>query len=363
MQPDHTARIPFAYRLRIEGLQPNAAYRYANRIIDENDDYAQDGAGNMIFADPEGEGFIRSTDGPDFDEDEFGEGHFTFQTNAEGQYEGWFITEPSGNRRFEPGNRVRIRLLLNDGQGGSERAHQLDSFSEIRVAEFGITPGKGTAVIGISEAVSQNFILLYDTIEGEERPLYASFAEPGGFETDERYAGFYNDFVAGQPGRWAAVLPNDLPGGVRRIEERSLLDGYEVNVATSEQGIWGDGVSTQNPEGGLEMPLMIDVSTALPIDDDNEAETPLSFDLAQNYPNPFNPSTQISYSIPESMHVRLDVYSVNGQIVRTLQNGVQAAGRHSISFDTSNMQIASGVYLYRLEAGDFISVKKMLLVK
>lgn len=363
MQPEHTARIPFAYRLRVEGLRPNATYRYANRIIDESDDYAQDGAGNMIFGDIEGEAFIRSTDSPDFDNASAGEGHFSFETNAEGQYEGWFITEPSGNRRFEPGNRVRIRLLLNDGQGGRERAHQLDSFSEIRVAEFGTTPGKGTAVIGISEAVSKNFIVLYDGIEGEGRPLYASFAEPGGFETDERYAAFYNDFVAGQPGRWAAMLPNDLPGGVRRIEERSLLDGYEVNVATSEQGIWGDGVSTQNPEGGLEMPLMIDVTTALPINDGSGAETPLSFDLAQNYPNPFNPSTQISYSIPESMHVRLDVYSVNGQIVRTLHNGVQAAGRHSITFDTSNMQIASGVYLYRLEAGDFISVKKMLLVK
>lgn len=363
MQPEHMARIPFAYRLRVEGLRPNATYRYANRIIDESDDYAQDGAGNMIFVPSDGDDFIRSTDSPDFSDQAVGEGHFTFATNSEGVYEGWFITEPSGNRRFEPANRVRIRLLLNNGQGGSERAHQLDSFSDIRVAEFGTTPGKGTGVIGISEAVSQNFILLYDDIEGEGRPLYASFAEPGGFETDERYATFYNDFVAGQPGRWAAMLPNDLPDGVRRIEERSLLDGFEVNAATSEQGIWGDSISTQNPEGGQDMPLMIDVSVALPIGDDSSTETPLSFELSQNYPNPFNPSTQISYSIPENMHVRLDVYSVNGQVVRTLHNGMQAAGQHSITFDTSNMSIASGVYLYRLEAGDFISVKKMLLVK
>lgn len=363
MQPEHTARLPFAYRFLIEGLRPNATYRYANRIIDETDDDAQDGAGNMIFTPSDGSSFIRTTDSPDFSDHATGEGHFTFETNAEGQYEGWFVTEPTGNRRFEPGNRVRVRLLLNDGQGGSERAHQVDSFSEIRVTEYGTTPGKGTGIIGISEAVDRNFILLYDTLEGDDRPLYASFAEPGGFETDDRYADFYNNFVAGQPGRWGAMVPNDLPGGVLRVEERSLLDGYQVNVASSEEGIWGSEVSTRNPQGGLGVPLVIDVSMVLPIDDENAGEVPLNFELSQNYPNPFNPSTQISYSIPESMHVRLDVYSVNGQVVRTLQNGTQPAGRHSITFDTRDMSIASGVYLYRLEAGDFISVKKMLLVK
>ncbi len=98
----------------------------------------------------------------------------------------------------------------------------------------------------------------------------------------------------------------------------------------------------------------------------SEPEFPEGFSLAQNYPNPFNPTTTISYRLPESRRVTLDIYNLTGQRVATLVDGVQSAGEHTIewnSTDNAGNRVASGVYIYRLEAGDFIASKKMTLVK
>ena len=88
---------------------------------------------------------------------------------------------------------------------------------------------------------------------------------------------------------------------------------------------------------------------------------PENFNLEQNYPNPFNPSTQINYSIPSSQKVTLKVYDELGKEVATLVNKDQAAGNYTVDFSASNL--ASGVYFYRIQAGNFIQMKKMILMK
>jgi len=90
-------------------------------------------------------------------------------------------------------------------------------------------------------------------------------------------------------------------------------------------------------------------------------EVPAGFALEQNYPNPFNPSTNISYSIPVSGEVSLEVFNLQGQKVMTLFEGYQSAGAHNAVFDASNL--ASGVYVYRLVAGTNVQVRKMMLIK
>jgi len=99
--------------------------------------------------------------------------------------------------------------------------------------------------------------------------------------------------------------------------------------------------------------------TATSIDGVNES--PNRFILNQNYPNPFNPTTNISYTLPESGTVTLEVYNVTGQKVATLVNGVKSAGSHIATFDASNL--SSGVYMYRLSSGNSIQIRKMLLIK
>ncbi len=93
----------------------------------------------------------------------------------------------------------------------------------------------------------------------------------------------------------------------------------------------------------------------------NGNTTPEDFTLRQNYPNPFNPQTTISYTLPRTSRVVLSIYSMTGQRVKTLVNELQNAGRYNVRFDGSSL--ASGSYIYRLEAGGKILSKKMLLVK
>ncbi len=97
---------------------------------------------------------------------------------------------------------------------------------------------------------------------------------------------------------------------------------------------------------------------------------PLEYSLSQNYPNPFNPSTVISYQLPVSGLVSLKVYDILGSEVATLVNEEQSAGSYNVQFTINNLptgqaglQLSSGVYFYRLQAGSFIQTKKMLLIK
>jgi hypothetical protein len=85
------------------------------------------------------------------------------------------------------------------------------------------------------------------------------------------------------------------------------------------------------------------------------------FSLFQNYPNPFNPSTVISYQLPVSSHVELSIFNLLGQKVVTLVSEKQSAGIHQLNWDAKGL--ASGVYLYRLEAGEFVQVKKLILMR
>ena len=85
------------------------------------------------------------------------------------------------------------------------------------------------------------------------------------------------------------------------------------------------------------------------------------YSLSDNYPNPFNPTTTIAYSLPRESHVVLSVYNSIGQLVRQLINEDRPAGNYRFNFNASGL--SSGVYFYRLKAGDFISVKKLVLMK
>jgi hypothetical protein len=97
------------------------------------------------------------------------------------------------------------------------------------------------------------------------------------------------------------------------------------------------------------------------VEDESESGIVHSYQLMQNYPNPFNPETKISYSIPNPEFVTLKVYDMLGKEVQTLVNEFQSAKTYSVSFDASDL--SSGVYLYKLQAGDFFDSKKMILIK
>ena len=94
---------------------------------------------------------------------------------------------------------------------------------------------------------------------------------------------------------------------------------------------------------------------------EGEDEVPLTYSLSRNYPNPFNPATRIKYSIPEASKVVIKVFDILGREVATLVNKELSAGNYEINFNAEHL--SSGVYFYRLQAGDFIATQKMILMK
>jgi hypothetical protein len=88
---------------------------------------------------------------------------------------------------------------------------------------------------------------------------------------------------------------------------------------------------------------------------------PIDYSLSQNYPNPFNPSTTVNYSLPQTGLVKLTLYNILGEEVKTLVNDVKEKGNYSVNLNAS--ELTSGIYIYRIEAGSFIQTRKMTLLK
>ncbi|UCG53849.1 MAG: T9SS type A sorting domain-containing protein [Candidatus Latescibacterota bacterium] len=93
----------------------------------------------------------------------------------------------------------------------------------------------------------------------------------------------------------------------------------------------------------------------------SEPLAPHRFSLSQNYPNPFNPTTTISFSLAKASHVRLEIFDIAGRRVATLVDESKDAGPHHVEFDASSL--SSGIYIYRIKAGDMTESRKMMLIK
>jgi len=146
----------------------------------------------------------------------------------------------------------------------------------------------------------------------------------------------------------------------------TINSGYfqqvQVNVNWNQAGTAPDqGTITiqSNDPDEPQVTVTVHINSGTAVAENNAA--PVGFTLGQNYPNPFNPATTIDYSLPVRSHVKLSVYNVLGQQVALLVNETRDAGNYNITFDAAGLE--SGVYLYKLEAGDYSRTEKMLLVK
>jgi hypothetical protein len=238
-------RMPFAFRATLQNLTPNATYRYFNQVVLSSDGATQNGAGNCIFAYPAG--FVRST-GPSLSSTgNYGE----FTTDATGSYTGWFITEPTGNARFTPGNQVYMRIMLNDGAGGTSVSTRLTTTNYATVINF-VTNNSSTEGSGFyssSFSASKNFVFLYDNTSGSGRPLAGTFVENDGTTGGTAYPSFYQNNVDGQNGKWGVIIPNTAANGVRRIAYYDINTGNLLYVQKDADGTWGT-TNTANPTNG-----------------------------------------------------------------------------------------------------------------
>jgi hypothetical protein len=148
----------------------------------------------------------------------------------------------------------------------------------------------------------------------------------------------------------------DYSHGIRLVQEAVQLNGSPTTVSAILKD--ADLCAILSDEGSIPFPRYGDPPTGVKGD---SGEAPQGSMMFQNYPNPFNPSTVVSYQLQVASRVRLSVYQVLGREVAVLVNERKAPGSYEVKFDASGL--ASGVYFYRLQAGDFVQAKKLLLLK
>jgi len=167
---------------------------------------------------------------------------------------------------------------------------------------------------------------------------------------------------------------NSNPVLANQIQRQALDAGGDMWLSTSNyklssslgQSITGtQGGATKKVYTGFWNPWVVEMS---PVEEEEEDfnQLPKEFELSQNYPNPFNPTTVIEYALPKSCDVRIKIYNILGQEVRNLVNERQEAGYKIIGWDGKDdrgKEISSGIYFYRIVAGNFVKSKKMVLLK
>lgn len=124
------------------------------------------------------------------------------------------------------------------------------------------------------------------------------------------------------------------------------------------------GSTTSIPIQDIQKLTFSDISTA--VGNERLATVIKTFNLLQNYPNPFNPSTAIEYQLPKTGNVEIKIFSINGQLVKTLESTHQIAGTHTVVWDGRNnggQTVASGLYVYQVAFENSILAKKMLFIK
>ena len=169
--------------------------------------------------------------------------------------------------------------------------------------------------------------------------------------------------VSNDGSSWTKVLSGKSSGKTLAIETYSFTSTSAKFVRIVGYGntknLWNSITEVQLPTGSA--------AGKAALAEGEEEVIPETFALEQNYPNPFNPSTNIVYHLPERAEVTLHIYNVAGQLVRTLVSGTeQSAGIYQVTWDgrdAGGRPVASGLYLYRIQAGDFQETRRMMLVK
>ncbi len=260
----------------------------------------------------------------------------------------------------------------------------------------GTWPASGSTNLDFSDGIDTVvFRIDSDTdIPGQPEPTWprdiigigsqfdSSTPPDGGYQIFPRF--YATDFLP------AGTIPVELTSFVASVNENNVTLSWSTATETNNQGfeiqrsngneflaigfVSGNGTTTEVKTysytdrnlaaGSYSYRLkQVDFDGTFAYSDVVNADVtaPVQFELSQNYPNPFNPSTTINFSIPQSSIVTLKVFNTLGQEVKTLVNQNMESGVHSISFDASDLN--SGIYFYRLDAGQFSEVRKMTLIK
>ena len=270
---------------------------------------------------------------------------------------------------IDPDELVIPNTLYSFGENGYENANSIEpgfgywvrSYGEGQIiisSDIGLTKSKPVSLDGLKYAntISFNGNTLYFGVEIPVREVlsYGLPPKPPADGFDVRFA---DNMKCMKESGTIEIMNNSDQLTISynvKIDDAKHMNWVLINPVTHEE-------FTLSEQGVLEVSGEISNFELRKV-----PEIPESFSLSQNYPNPFNPVTEIQFELPRDDKISLKVYNLKGEEVRNLVSGTYRAGYHAIRWNGTNQDsepVASGVYIYMLEAGTFHSVKKMLLMK
>lgn len=274
-------------------------------------------------------------------------GQITFDPNYESSEGGTLFSQPETPDHL---------VISADGNGlGGSAILRFENEDELQIAlpQSIVQPAMSFGFSGNTLLAQRNL----DMMPGEVRNIPVTFGAI--------YSGTYTMSVTGHE-NWEQELDIKLVDHttgqqVTLSREQGYSFSYQATATSNRTAketlhLPDSEIMNIGEENRFELIITMGQPTSLP-----GVDLPQAFTLGQNYPNPFNPTTQIQYALPEAANVKLEVFNITGQLVATLVNGQQAAGQHTATFNAANM--ASGVYLYRIQAGSFTQTLKMSVIK
>ena len=216
----------------------------------------------------------------------------------------------------------------------------------------------------LSPADGDTIMITSDNLGSSQLFAWSGSTDPNGtqveYEACFTVSSPFDQFCEDNGTNTAHFVPMaDIAGYIDSVNQ---VAGTGVVLTLSWTVYASDGLAEIEATNGPRS-ITFDAGFVLSIDEDL---LPDIFALHQNYPNPFNPVTTIRFDVPDESHIRMDVYNILGQQVATLVNSTLQPGFHAIRWNGTNdmgKPLASGMYIYKIQAKDFISVKKLVLMK
>lgn len=243
MSSGTATRLPVMFRATVTGLTANTLYRYfTGGTISTDFGGNNPGAGNPLMISSTGTTYTYSSGASTTSAGNYE----TFTTDGSGNYTGWFGFVNTGNARFTAGNDVYPVIVVASSTGTILFRNVLDTSIKVLGYSANSAANNGSFLKETSSATAKNLVAIYDNTAGTGRPLFISPVESIGVTIASVTSGY-----ATTAGSWNAIIPNILPSGIRRIEQRSVTTGNVIGCATDDDGIWATGsVSTINPATG-----------------------------------------------------------------------------------------------------------------
>lgn len=280
----------------------------------------------------------------------------TFTTDATGSYTGWFALVNSNNAtRFQvPGTVLFPTITLaTDAVPATVTRRALNQSMTLLGFASGTGTNNGSLLTGSSSATPKNLVFTYDNAAGTGRPLSGALVENAGVITGTTQTGANAYTYNTANGSYTTVVPNTLPNGIRRVEERSVVTGAVVNCGTDADGTWASGAVTVNPAGGITPVVLTAVDTPL-----NAGCSVVSAVLANHAipglsisPNPA--SDRITVDLPTAGAATVALRDLTGRVV--LAPAALGADKQVLL----PASLARGIYMLEVNQGGVTAVRRV----